>query len=173
VSQGDRRTTPTSTARRDYLWFSLRAVVAVVLAVLLGFVAAIARAGDPPPQPVPLGAGVTLSIAPLKRPRSATTELIPLPVTLVNHGAGTIRVKYRQFMLTDSVGQKAMALLPSELRFEKTSSAPLPEGTLSSEKSSSGTLYFHLPSTFVPPIGLRVDLESANGTVLGQTIVPL
>jgi hypothetical protein len=116
---------------------------------------------------------VTLAIAPLKRSRAGTAELVPLPVTLANHGAGTIRVRYRQFMLTDSVGQKSMALLPSELRFEKTSSPPLPEGTLSSEKSTSGTLYFHLPSTFVPPIGLRVDLESADGAVLGQTIVPL
>ena len=116
---------------------------------------------------------MTLSIAPLKRPRSSTTVLVPVPVTIANHGSGTIRVKYRQFALTDSVGQKAMALLPSELQFEKTSSPPLPEGTLSSQRSSSGILYFHLPSTFVPPIGMRVDLESADGTVLGQAIVPL
>ena len=151
----------------------MRAVTGIVLAVLLGFGAAIARAVDTPPQPIPLGAGVTLSIAPLKRPRSSTTELVPVPVTIANHGAGTIRMKYRQFALTDSVGQKSMALLPSELQFEKISSPPLPEGTLSSEKSRSGVLYFHLPATFVPPIGLRVDLESADGTVLGQTIVPL
>jgi hypothetical protein len=120
-----------------------------------------------------LGAGVTLSIAQIKRPRSAASDLVPLPVTIANHGPGTIRVRYRHFMLTDSAGQKSMALLPSELLFEKTSSRPLPEGTLSSGKSSFGTLYFHLPSTFVPPIGLRVDVESADGTVLGQTIVPL
>jgi len=145
----------------------------IVLAVSLGFAAGIARADAAPPQPVPLGAGVTLSFAPFKRPRAATTELVPLPVTIANHGAGTIRVKYRHFMLTDGAGQKSMALLPSELQFEKISARPLSEGTLSSGKSSSGILYFQLPSTFVPPIGLRVDLESADGTVLGQTMVPL
>ena len=132
-----------------------------------------ARAGADPPPPVPLGAGVTVSIAPLKRPRAATTALVPLPVTIANRGPGTIRLKCRHFMLTDSVGQKAMALLPSELQFEKTSAPPLPEGTLSSGKSSSGSLYFHMPATFVPPIGLRIDLEAEDGTVLGQTIVPL
>ena len=132
-----------------------------------------ARADAAPPPPVPLGAGVTVSIAPLKRPRAATTALVPLPVTIANHGPGTIRLKCRHFMLTDSVGQKSMALLPSELRFEKTSAPPLPEGTLSSGKSSSGSLYFHMPATFVPPIGLRIDLEAEDGTVLGQTIVPL
>lgn len=116
---------------------------------------------------------MTLSIAPFKRPRAATTELVPFPVTIANHGAGTIRVKYRHFMLTDGAGQKSMALLPSELQFEKISARPLAEGTISSGKSSSGILYFRLPSTFVPPIGLRVDLESADGTVLGQTMVPL
>jgi hypothetical protein len=151
----------------------LRAVTGIFVAVLLAFAAAMGRAADRPPQPVPLGAGVTLSVAPLKRPRASTTELVPLPVTIANHGSRTIRVRYRHFLLTDGVGQKAMALLPSELQFEKTPSPPLPEGTLASEKSSSGTLYFHLPPTFVAPIGLRVDLESADGTVLGQTLVPL
>lgn len=145
----------------------------VVLAVSLGFIAVIARADAAPPQPVSLGAGVTLSIAPLQRPRSEGSDLVPLPVTIANHGPGTIRIKYRHFLLMDGVGQKSLALLPSELLFEKTSSRPLPEGTLSSGKSSSGSLYFHLPSTFVRPIGLRVDVESADGTVLGQTIVPL
>ena len=145
----------------------------IVLAVSLGFAAAIARADAAPPQPVPLGAGVTLSMTPFKRPRSATTELVPLPVTIANHGAATIRLKYRHFFLTDGAGQQSMALLPSELQFEKTSAPPLSEGTLSSGKSSSGILYFHLPSTFIPPIWLRVDLESADGTVLGQTMVPL
>ena len=143
------------------------------LVVSLALIAAIARADVAPPQPVPLGAGVTLSIASLARPRSAASDLASLPVTIANHGPGTIRIKYRHFFLTDSVGQKSMALLPSELLFEKTSARTLAEGTLSSGQSSSGSLYFHRPSTFVPPIGLRVDVESADGTVLGQTIVPL
>jgi hypothetical protein len=151
----------------------LRTVIGVALAVSLGFTAEVARGGTAPPQPVSLGAGVTMSIAPLVRPRSAASDLVSLPVTITNHGPGTIRVKYRHFFLADSAGQKSMALLPSELLFEKTSSRPLPEGTLSGGKSSSGSLYFHLPSTFVRPIGLRVDVESADGTVLGQTIVPL
>jgi len=151
----------------------MRAVTGVALAASLGFAAVLARADTAPAPPVSLGAGVTLSITPLKRPRSPTTDLISLPVTIANHGPGTVRVKSRHFLLTDSVGQKAMALLPSELRLEKVSSPPLPEGTISTGRSSSGSLYFHLPSTFVAPIELRVDLESPDGTALGQTFVPL
>jgi hypothetical protein len=173
ASRGDRPRRSSIAARRGYLRLSLRAVAGIVLAVSLGFAAAIARADAAPPQPVPLGAGATLSITPFKRPRSATTELVALPVTIANHGAGTIRLKYRQFLLTDGAGQKSMALLPSELQFEKTSARPLAEGTVSSGSSSSGVLYFHLPSAFIRPIWLRVDLESADGTVLGQTMVPL
>jgi hypothetical protein len=150
-----------------------RTVTGVVFALSLGFAAVLARADTVPPPPVSLGAGVTLSIAPLKRPRSATTDLISLPVTIANHGPGMVRIKCRHFLLTDSVGQKAMALLPSELLFEKVSSRPLPEGTLSTGRSSSGSLYFHLPATFVPPIGLRVDLEAPDGIALAQTFVPL
>ena len=134
----------------------------------LGLIAVGAGAVPAPPPPVSLGAGVMLSIAPLKRPLSAASALVPLPVTIANHGSGPIRVKCRHFFLTDGVGQKSMALLPSELVFERTSSPPLPEGTLSSGQISAGTLYFHLPSTFVSPIELRVDLESADGAVLGQ-----
>ena len=148
-------------------------MIGIVLAASLGFIAVVARGDAAPPQPFSVGAGVTLSIAPLQRPRSAASDVVPLPVTISNHGHATIRVRCRHFFLTDSAGQKSMALLPSELLFEKTSARPLPEGTLASGRSSSGSLYFHLPSTFVRPIGLRVDVESADGTVLGQTIVPL
>lgn len=151
----------------------MRALTGVVFAVSWGFVALVARADSARPQPVPLGAGVTLSIAPLKPPRSATTALVALPVTIANQGAGAIRIKYRHFLLMDSTGQKAMALLPSELLSEKLSSPPLAESTLSSGKSVSGNLYFHRPSTFVPPTWLRIDLEAVDGTVLGQSIVPL
>ena len=150
----------------------MRTVIGMAVAVSLGVMAAIAHAGAAP-QPVPLGAGVTLSMAPLKRPRSPGSDLVPLPVTIANHGPDEIRIRYRHFFLIDSVGQKAMALLPSELLFEKVSARPLPEGTLSNGASSSGSLYFHLPSTFIPPVGLRVDVESADGRVLGQTVVPL
>jgi len=151
----------------------MRTVSVVAFAAPLGVVAVLARAETAPSPPVSLGAGVTLSIAPLKRPRSATTELVSLPVTIANQGPGAVRFKCRQFVLTDGVGQKAMALLPSELLFEKVSSPPLPEGTIPPGRSSSGSLYFHLPSTFVAAFELRVDLESPDGTALGQTFVPL
>jgi hypothetical protein len=152
----------------------VRAVAGAVFAVSLGFVALLARADSAPgPQPMPLGAGVTLAVAPLKHARSATTVLVPLPVTIANHGPGAIGIRYRQFMLVDNAGQKAMALLPSELALEKVPSPPLPESPLASGKSVSGNLYFHVPATFVRPVWLRVDLESVDGTVLGQGIVPL
>ena len=149
----------------------------IAFALSLGCFAILARAalrsGAAPRQPFSLGAGVTLSIEQIKRPRTATSDVVPLPVTLANHGAGTIRVKYRDFSLTDGAGQRSLALLPSELLFEKVSAPLLPEGAIVSGQSSSGSLYFHLPSTFVRPIGLRIDLEGPEGAALGQTIVPL
>jgi hypothetical protein len=151
----------------------MRTATGIAFALSLGGVAVLARADTAPPSPVALGAGVTLSITPLKRPRSATTALVSLPVTIANHGPGAVRLRCRQFFLTDGVGQKAMALLPSELRFEKVSSPLLPEGTVAPGGSSTGSLYFHMPATFVAPFELRVDLESPDGTALGQTFVPL
>jgi hypothetical protein len=155
----------------------LRTATGIVFAVSLALIAALARAairsGDMPSPPVFLGAGVILSIGPLKRPRGATSDVVPLPVIIANHGPVAIRIRYRGFSLTDGVDQRSLALLPSELLFEKTSRRLLREETLSSGESRSGDLYFHLPATFVPPIGLRVDLESPDGVALGQTIVSL
>jgi hypothetical protein len=151
--------------------------IAIAFALSLGCIAVLARAamrsGGAARQPLSIGAGVTLSIAPVKRPRTATSDLLPLPVTLTNHGSGTIRVSYRDFSLTDNAGQRSMALLPSELLFEKVSAPLLPEGAIASGQSRTGSLYFHLPSSFARPIGLRVDLEAPDGTALAQTIVPL
>jgi hypothetical protein len=152
-------------------------MIGIAFALSVGCIAVLARAalrsGAASPQPLSLGAGVTVSIAPMKRTRTATSDIVPVPVTLANHGSGTIRLMYRDFSLTDSVGQRSMALLPEELLFEKVSAPLLPEGSLASGQSSSGSLYFHLPSTFARPIGLRIDLESPDGRALGQTIVPL
>jgi hypothetical protein len=151
-------------------------MIGIAFVLSLGCIAVLARAalrsGPRTSQPFALGAGVTLSIA-KGNERAASSDVVPLPVTLTNHGSGTIRVKYRDFSLTDGAGQRSLALLPSELRFEKVSSPLLPEGAIASGQSSSGNLYFHLPSAFVRPIGLRVDLEAPDGTALGQTIVPL
>jgi len=150
-------------------------MIRIALVLSLGCVAVLARAAlDAGPRgPLALGAGVTLSIAPLNHPPAATSDVLPLPVTLTNHGARAIRVRYRDFALTDGAGQRSMALLPSELRGEKVPAPLLPEGSIASGQSSSGSLYFHLPSAFVRPIGLRVDLEAPDGTALGQTVVPL
>lgn len=152
-------------------------MIGIAFALSLGCIAILARAAlrsdGASPQPLALGAGVTLSIAPVKRPRAPTSDVIPLPVTLANHGSSTIRVSYRDFSLTDGAGQRSLALLPAELRSEKVSSPLLPEGALPTGQSSSGSLYFHLPATFVRPVGLRIDLEAPDGTALGQTIIPL
>lgn len=154
-------------------------MIGIAFALSVGCIAVLARAAlrsaAASPQPLSLGAGVTLAIAPtpMKRPPTATSDVIPVPVTLANHGSGTVRLMYRDFSLTDGAGQRSMALLPAELLFEKVSAPLLPEGALASGQSSSGSLYFRLPSSFVRPIGLRIDLESPDGTALGQTIVPL
>jgi hypothetical protein len=152
-------------------------MVRIALVLSLGCIGVLARAalhsGASTPHPLSLGAGVTLSIERVKLPRTATSDLVPLPVRLTNHGSGAIRVRYRDFSLTDGAGQRSLALLPSELRYQKVSSPLLPEGAIASGQSSSGNLYFHLPSAFVRPIGLRVDLEAPDGTAIGQTIVPL
>lgn len=155
----------------------LQTMIRVALVLSVGCIAVLARAalrsGGERRQPLALGAGVTLSVEQVKRPRTATSDVIPLPVTLTNHGSGAIQVRYRDFSLTDGAGQRSLALLPSELRFQKISSPLLPEGAIASGQSSSGNLYFHLPSAFVRPVGLRVDLETPDGTTLGQTVVPL
>jgi hypothetical protein len=152
-------------------------MIGIAFVLSLGCIAVLARAalrsGAATRPPLFLGAGVTLSIEQVKQPRTTTSDVVPLPVTLSNHGSATIRVKYRDFSLTDSAGQRSMALLPAELLFEKVSSPLLPEGSIASGQSSSGSLYFHLPSAFVRPIGLRVDLEAPDGTALGQTVIPL
>ena len=153
-------------------------MIGIAFALSLGCIAILARAAlrsgaAATPQPFSLGAGVTLDIAEVKRARTATSDIVPLPVTLTNHGPGPIRVKYRDFSLTDSAGQRSMALLPSELLLDKVSSPLLPEGSIARGQRSTGSLYFHLPAGFVRPIGLRVDLEAPDGTALGQTIVPL
>jgi hypothetical protein len=155
----------------------LRTTIRIAFVLSLGCIAVLARAsllsGASTPQPLALGAGVTLSIEPVKRPRTPGSDVVPLPVTLTNHGSAVIRVRYRDFSLTDGAGQRSLALLPSELRYQKVSAPLLPEGAIAGGQSRSGSLYFHLPAAFVRPIGLRVDLEAPDGTPLGQTIVPL
>ena len=152
-------------------------MIRIALVLSLGCIAVLARAalrsGAESRPPLSLGAGVTLSIGQVKPPRSKTSDVVPLPVTLANHGSSAIEVRYRDFSLTDGAGQRSLALLPSELRYQKVSSPLLPEGAIASGQSRSGSLYFHLPSAFVRPIGLRVDLEAPDGTALGQTIIPL
>ena len=95
-------------------------MIRIALVLSLGCIAVLARAalrsGGSSRQPLSLGAGVTLSIEPVKRPRTPSSDLVPLPVTLTNHGSGAIRVRYRDFSLTDGAGQRSLALLPSELR---------------------------------------------------------
>ncbi len=151
-------------------------MIRIAFVVSLGCVAVLARAalrsGAGPRGPLSLGAGVTLSIAQVKR-AGTTSDVVPLPVTLTNHGSGTIRVRYRDFSLTDGAGQRSLALLPSELRFERVSAPLLPEGAIASGQSRSGSLYFRLPSAFLRPVRLRVDLESPDGTVIAQAVVPL
>ena len=103
-------------------------MIGIAFVLSLGCIAVLARAASAlrratRRQPLALGAGVTLSIEQVKQPRTATSDVVPLPVTLANHGSGAIRVRYRDFSLTDGAGQRSLALLPSELRFQKVSVA--------------------------------------------------
>jgi hypothetical protein len=131
--------------------------------------------GSSPPPPVPqkLADGVTLLVVPERHAAAATAAgFLPLKVTLANQGEKAIKVSYRDFSLTDGVGQRSPALLPAELKSAQLSTSQLlAEGTIPSGQSRSGRLYFRAPGAFVRPIDLRVDLESTDGIPVSQTFV--
>jgi len=123
------------------------------------------------PEVQHLGGGVTMAIAPAGRPPAATGRVIPVWITLTNGGGAPIHVEYRDFALSDESAAHSLALLPSELDPQRRATRLLPEGVLPRGASTSGLLYFRLPSP--RPAALRVDLEAANETVISRNFVPL
>jgi hypothetical protein len=120
-----------------------------------------------------LGAGVTLSIDPPRPARSAISKpgVVPLWVTVANHGPSALQIRYRDFALSDDV-MTDDALLPSELGLAPGTGALLREGALASGASVSGLLYFRLPPRH--PSSLRVDLETADAqTTISRSYVKL
>jgi len=124
------------------------------------------------PQPRYLGPGVTLSMGALKNPPHGS-NIVALDVTVENRGSIAIKLKYDDFSLSDSAGERSMALLPVELAYEHVTNGIFKEGYLPSGQSRSGTLYFRTPYDFPRPFNLRVDLETAGNADLSRTFWPL
>jgi hypothetical protein len=124
------------------------------------------------PQTRLLGAGVSLSVDPPRRTRSVISRpgVVPLWVTVANHGPNALQIRYRDFALSDDLMTDG-ALLPSELGLTPGAGALLPEGTLASGASISGLLYFRLPSR--RPSNLRVDLEGDDAQTISRSYVKL
>jgi hypothetical protein len=108
----------------------------------------------------------------LKNPPHGS-NIVALDVTVANHGAVAVKLKYVDFSLSDGAGERSMALLPVELAYEKIATGIFQEGTLQSGQSRSGTLYFRTPYDFPRPFNLRVDLENTGNSELSRTFWPL
>jgi hypothetical protein len=71
-----------------------------------------------PPQPRTLGAGVTLAIDKTGKSGDlgaiAKRGILPMRVTLANHGGSAVKVRYSDFSLAGTA-ERYLALLPSEL----------------------------------------------------------
>lgn len=119
-----------------------------------------------------VGAGVTLAIRP---PPSSSSPIIrpgvvPVWITVANHGPTPLQIRYRDFALADD-RLTDDALLPSELGLAPGTGGLLREGTLASGASASGFLYFRLPARHPP--SLRVDLEAADARPIARSYLEL
>jgi hypothetical protein len=123
------------------------------------------------PETRALGAGVTLAIDARRAPPPTTRgNVVPLWVTVANHGRDAIRIRYRDFALAQDESLTDTALLPAEVG-QRAAAHLLPEGLLGGGQSASGFLYFRLPAR--PPSTLRVDLEAANELPISRNFVKL
>lgn len=123
------------------------------------------------PETRALGAGVTLAIDTKRAPPAATRgDVVPLWVTVSNHGRDAIRIRYRDFALAEDDSLTDAALLPVEVGRRATAGL-LPEGLVRGGESAAGFLYFRLPAR--RPSTLRVDLEAANDVTISRNFVKL
>jgi hypothetical protein len=124
------------------------------------------------PEMRALGAGVTLAIDARRAPPPPTTRgsVVPLWVTVSNHGRDAIRLRYRDFALAEDDSLTDTALLPAEVGRRATADL-LPERLLRGGESTAGFLYFRLPAR--QPSTLRVDLEAANETTISRNYLKL
>jgi hypothetical protein len=123
------------------------------------------------PETRALGAGVTLAIEAKRAPPPATRgQVVPLWVTVANHGPDAIRIHYRDFALAEDDSLTDTALVPAEVG-QGARARLLPEGVVRGGESASGFLYFRLPAR--PPSTLRVDLEAANDVTISRNFVKL
>lgn len=123
------------------------------------------------PETRALGAGVTLAIDAKHAPPAVTRgDVVPLWVTVANHGRDAVRIRYRDFALAEDDSLTDAALLPAEVGRAATAQL-LPERLLHGGESASGFLYFRLPAR--PPSTLRVDLEAANDVTISRNFVKL
>jgi hypothetical protein len=153
--------------RRRLCWLSCR-----LLGVLLPL-AACRQPGVPQvaPETRALGADVTLAIDARRAPPPTTRgDVVPLWVTVSNHGREAIRIRYRDFALAEDDALTDTALLPAEVG-QRATAHLLPEGVVRAGESASGFLYFRLPAR--PPSILRVDLEAANEVTISRNFVKL
>jgi hypothetical protein len=124
------------------------------------------------PETRALGAGVTLAIDARRAPPPATrADVVPLWVTVANHGRDAIRLRYRDFALAEDDTLADTALLPAEVG-QRATAHLLPEGLVPGGESASGFLYFRLPARRRPST-LRVDLEAANDVTISRNFVTL
>ncbi|HEY6477208.1 MAG TPA: hypothetical protein VI456_11550 [Polyangia bacterium] len=123
------------------------------------------------PETRALGAGVTLAVEAGRAPPPASRRgVVPLWVTVANHGRDAIRIRYRDFALAEDDLLNDTALLPAELG-QPAAAHLLPEGLLRGGESTSGFLYFRLSAR--RPSTLRVDLEAANEVTISRNFVKL
>jgi len=123
------------------------------------------------PETRALGAGVTLAIDAKRAPPPATPgKVVPLWVTVANHGRDAIRIRYRDFALAEDGSLTDTALLPGEVG-RRAAPDLLPEGLVRRGETASGFLYFRLPAR--PPSTLRVDLEAADDVTISRNFVKL
>jgi hypothetical protein len=141
----------------------------LALVLLWAAISSCRHPGAPQAQLNQLMEGVTLAIDAGHHPApSQRRDIVSIWVIVRNEGAHPVRLRYRDFALSDDSVSDA-ALLPSELGPGLDAGPLLREGVLAAGVSESGFLYFRLPAR--KPSSLRVDLEAADETTISRTFV--
>jgi hypothetical protein len=146
------------------------------LVVVALFDAALFARSTPPARPHPLGGDVTATFEVIGGSGApARSDVVPLRLTLWNHGRSAIWVGYRDVSLSDRLGERSMSLLPGEIASAGRHNVdPFPlDGPIPAGEARTGVLYFRLPSSLVSPVDLRIDLEGTDHGALGRDYLPL